>query len=97
MGRRAATFGFAIDSAARRRLPRIMLAALAMGGLLWLTAHFMLPQGETIHGFAQALALLALIAGGIAIYGLLLTFFGVTGWRETLNAVRRPSRSDLRA
>src|ERR1700760_703188 len=70
--RGAATFGFAIDPAARRRLPRITLAALAMGGLLWLTAHFALPPGETIHGLAQALALLALIAGGIAIYGLLL-------------------------
>jgi putative peptidoglycan lipid II flippase len=95
--RGAATFGFAIDPAARRRLPRIALAALAMGGLLWLAAHFMLPPGETIHGLAQAAALLALIAGGIAIYGLLLAFLGVTGWRETLNAVRRPSRSDLRA
>jgi putative peptidoglycan lipid II flippase len=95
--RGAATFGFAIDPAARRRLPRIVLSALAMGGLLWLIAHFMLPPGETIHGLVQAAALLALIAGGIAIYGLLLVFLGVTGWRETLNAVRRPSRSDLRA
>ena len=30
--RGAATFGFSIDAAARRRLPRIVLAALAMGG-----------------------------------------------------------------
>ena len=36
--RGAATFGFSIDAAARRRLPRIVAAALAMGGLLWLTA-----------------------------------------------------------
>jgi putative peptidoglycan lipid II flippase len=94
--RGAATFGFSIDHAARRRLPRIVLAALAMGGLLWLTARFALPPSETIHGLAQAAALLALIAGGIAIYALLLAVLGVTGWRETLNAVRRPSRSDLR-
>src|ERR1019366_8922061 len=32
--RGAATFGFSIDAAARRRLPRIVAAALAMGGLL---------------------------------------------------------------
>jgi putative peptidoglycan lipid II flippase len=95
--RGVASFGFAIDPAARRRLPRIVLSALLMGGLLWLTARFALPPSETIHGLAQAAALLALIAGGIAIYGMLLTFLGVTGWRETLNAVRRPSRSDLRA
>ena len=36
----AATFGFSIDAAARRRLPRIVAAALAMGGLLWLTAAY---------------------------------------------------------
>ena len=93
----ASTFGFSIDRDTRRRLPRIVLAALAMGGLLWLTAHFVLRPSATTHGLAEAAALLALIAGGIAIYGLLLTFLGVTGWRETLNAIRRPSRGDLRA
>jgi len=45
---------------------------------------------------AQVAVLLALIAGGIAIYGLLLGLLGVTGWRDTLNAVRQPSRGDLR-
>ena len=43
--RGAAIFGFSIDAAARRRLPRIGLAALVMGGLLWLTAHFALAHG----------------------------------------------------
>ena len=33
----AATFGFSLDAAARKRLPRIVAAALAMGGLLWLS------------------------------------------------------------
>src|SRR5437899_1469892 len=33
--RGAATFGFSIDAAARRRLPRIAASALIMGGLLW--------------------------------------------------------------
>ena len=37
--RGAATFGFSIDAAARRRLPRIVGAALAMGGLLWLATR----------------------------------------------------------
>ena len=95
--RGASTFGFSIDAAARRRLPRIVLAALVMGGLLWLTARFALPLLANIHGLAQAAVLLVLIAGGIAAYGGLLGFLGVTGWRETLNAIRQPPRSDLRA
>jgi putative peptidoglycan lipid II flippase len=95
--RGATTFGFSIDADARRRLPRIVLSALMMGGLLWLTAGFALPPLGNIHGLAQAAVLLVLIASGIAAYGGLLGLLGVTGWRETLNAIRQPSRSDLRA
>ncbi|VIO66674.1 murein biosynthesis integral membrane protein MurJ [Bradyrhizobium ivorense] len=83
----AATFGFAIDADARRRLPRILAAALAMGVLLWL-ATGALPAAAS-HGLAQAASLLVLIAVGIAAYGLLLQLFGVTGWRETVNAIRQ--------
>jgi putative peptidoglycan lipid II flippase len=36
------------------------------------------------------------IAGGIAIYGLLLGLFGVIRWTEAVNAVRRTKASDLR-
>jgi putative peptidoglycan lipid II flippase len=94
--RGAATFGFSIDHEARRRLPRIVLAALAMAALLWLAAHVALAPTANMHGVAQVAALLALIAGGIAVYGVMLGLFGVTGWRETLNAVRHRSRGDLR-
>ncbi len=52
--RGAATFGFSIDAAARRRLPRIVAAALAMGGLLWLAARFLLASFMNAHGVAQA-------------------------------------------
>jgi putative peptidoglycan lipid II flippase len=90
--RSAATFGFSIDAAARRRLPRIVAAALAMGGLLWLMARF----GANIHGFAQAILLALLIAGGIAIYGLLLAFSGVIRWDNAVGAIQRTAASDLR-
>jgi putative peptidoglycan lipid II flippase len=73
--RGAATFGFSLDAAARRRLPRIVLAALAMGGLIWFAVPFMARPGA--HGFAQAATLGMLILGGIATYGLLLALFGV--------------------
>ena len=54
--RGAATFGFSIDAAARRRLPRIVAAALAMGGLLWLATRFVPALTADTHGLAQAVA-----------------------------------------
>jgi putative peptidoglycan lipid II flippase len=87
--RGAETFGFSIDAGARRRLPRILAAALAMGGLLGLATAFALPPGTSAHGLVQAVILLVLIAGGIAIYGLFLGLFGVTGWREAVGAIRQ--------
>jgi putative peptidoglycan lipid II flippase len=93
----AAGFGFSIDAAARRRLPRIGVSALAMGGVLWAAMRLVLAPNADLHGVALAAALLALIAGGIAIYGLLLVLLGVTGWREALEAVRRTPAGDLRA
>jgi putative peptidoglycan lipid II flippase len=92
----AATFGFAIDAAARRRLPRIVLAALAMGGLLWLKAHFVLSWVADAHGVAQAALLGILIAGGIVVYGLLLALFGVVNWADAIAAIRQMPPRDLR-
>jgi len=87
--RGAVTFGFSIDTAARRRLPRIALSALAMGALLWLATRSLPALSSGAHGLVQAVLLLAVIAAGIAIYGLSLRLFGVTGWREAVNAVRQ--------
>jgi putative peptidoglycan lipid II flippase len=92
----AASFGFAIDAAARRRLPRIVAAALAMGGLLWLSAAFVLPLAAERHGLARAVLLGGLIAAGIAVYGLVLARFGVTGWSEAISALRQRPGRDLR-
>jgi putative peptidoglycan lipid II flippase len=94
--RGAATFGFSIDAAARRRLPRIVTAALTMGGLLWLMAIFVLPPIAHHHGLAQAILLLISIAGGIAVYGLLLALFGVIAWADAVGAIRQTATSDLR-
>ena len=93
----SATFGFAIDAGARRRLPRIVVAAILMGGLLWLKAHFVLPWAVDAHGLAQAAILCVLIAGAIAIYGLLLAWFGVVSWAEAAGAVRPTPPRDLRS
>jgi putative peptidoglycan lipid II flippase len=82
----AATFGFSIDDDARKRLPRILAGALAMGALLWLATPA-LPAGA--HGLVQTIALLILIIAGIAVYGLFLAMFGVLGWRQAVNAIRQ--------
>jgi len=83
-------FGFAIDAAARRRLPRIVAAATAMAVALWLV-----PIAK-LGGSAQAVSLVALIAAGVELYGLLLQLFDVTGWREAVNALKEGHR-DLRS
>ena len=94
--RGAAISGFSIDASARRRLPRIAAAALAMGGLLWLLTTFVPAVTANTRGFAQAVLLSVLISGGIAIYGLLLTLFGVTRWGDAVSAIRQTAASGLR-
>jgi putative peptidoglycan lipid II flippase len=95
IGRGGKTFGFSLDATARHRLPRIAAAALVMGALLWLVARFAGLFAADTHRPAQAAILLATIACAIAIYGVCLTSFGVTGWREAINVVRRNETSDL--
>jgi putative peptidoglycan lipid II flippase len=87
--RGADTFGFSIDTEAKRRLPRIVLAALAMGALLWGATRSLPALGSGAHNLVQAILLLAVIAAGIVVYGLFLRLFGVTGWREAVNAIRQ--------
>jgi putative peptidoglycan lipid II flippase len=94
IARGSATFGFSIDAAMTRRLPRIFAAAVAMGGLLWLTARLALSPDA--HGAAQAVVLAGLICGAIALYGLLLALFGVIGWSDAVNATGRARASGLR-
>jgi putative peptidoglycan lipid II flippase len=94
--RGAAISGSSIDAAARRRLPRIVAAALAMGGLLWLMASLVLPLTASAHGVAQAALLVLLISAAIAIYGLLLALFGVIRWGDAVSAIRQTAASDLR-
>jgi putative peptidoglycan lipid II flippase len=94
--RGAASFGFSIDAAARRRLPRIAVAAFSMGGLLWLAQRMVAAPNTDAHGLAQAALLAMLIAGAIAIYGLLLGLFGVIRRSDAVNAIRQTRPGDLR-
>jgi putative peptidoglycan lipid II flippase len=94
--RGAATFGFSIDAAARRRLPRIVAAALAMGGLLWPAARSVQGLSANGHGVAQAILLMVLISGAVAIYALLLALFDVVRWADAVNGIRQTKACDLR-
>jgi putative peptidoglycan lipid II flippase len=87
----AASFGLSLDTDARRRLPRIVAASLVMGALLWLASGVT----ANTHGPAQAALLLALIAGAIVTYGLLLLAFRVTTPDEVVNAFSRKGHRDL--
>src|SRR5258708_14173832 len=75
--RGAATFGFSIDAAARRRLPRIVMAALAMGGGLWFPAAFVWPLAASTRGLAQVAILGVLITASVSVYRPLLALFAV--------------------
>ena len=92
----AVNFGFSIDADARRRLPRIVISAILMGGLLWLTARVVLPWATEAHGLVQIAILGLLIAGGIAIYALLLALFGAVNWADAIAALQRNPPRDLR-
>jgi putative peptidoglycan lipid II flippase len=94
--RGAVTFGFSIDAAARQRLPRIIAAALAMGGGLWLAATFVLPLAASAHGVAQAAVLGIVIVGAIASYGLLLALSGAVTPADAVGALGRSPPRDLR-
>jgi putative peptidoglycan lipid II flippase len=87
--RGSTTFGFAIDRAARTRLPRIVISALAMGCSLWLLTSLVFGRAGNTPLSSHLLAVVALIVGGIAVYGLLLVVLGVVRWSDTVNALRQ--------
>ena len=86
--RGATAFGLQLDSEARRRLPRIVLAALCMGVILWLAAWFVEPVTANANFTALVTILGGLVAVGVASYGLLLDLFGIVSWSEAINDLR---------
>ncbi len=92
--RGAAGFGFAILPASRRRLPRIALATVAMGAVLW-SAAALTTSPSSGHKLGAAVLLLALIGGAMMLYALMLSAFDVISWRETVRTLRRAPPSDL--
>lgn len=87
-------FGFSVDAAARTRLPRIVLAAAAMGALLWLATG--LSPAEA-HGLIRVIVMGVQITAGIAVYGVLLQVLGAASWRQAVHLLKRPARTESEA
>ena len=93
----AETFGFSIDAAAKRRLPRIVAGGARDGRRCCGLRHGSCPRSPRARtASCRPSRCSIVIAAGIAIYGLFLRLFGVTGWREAVNAVRQSGPPDLR-
>jgi putative peptidoglycan lipid II flippase len=84
----AQRIGFSLDADARRRLPRIVLAAAVMGWALGAGQLLLAPLLAGGH-LGRLAALGLLVAGGLALYAALLHLLGVARLRDLATAVRR--------
>jgi putative peptidoglycan lipid II flippase len=79
---------FAADAQLRRRVPRLLLAALIMGGVLYLTAPYVDPYLTRTLAI-RAVGLLALCGGGAAVYTLASLATGAFSIKDIRLLVRR--------
>ena len=78
-------------------LPRIGLAALVMGGVLWFAVRLLYPMAAACTGCSRPPRWYVLIAAGVVIYGLLLLTFRVIDRNDIQAALMRSRSGDLRA
>ena len=86
-GARAMGAASTIDAAARQRLPRICLASVLMGGVIWGAASLIWPTYGA--GLSRYAALAVLVAVGAASYGVLVLALGGLDRTELKNALKR--------
>jgi putative peptidoglycan lipid II flippase len=79
---------FAFDQRARRNLPRVGLAAIAMGAVLAMLRLALAPMLAS-PGMVPIAALAALVCGGLATFALLSLGLGLADWRVLLGRLRR--------
>jgi putative peptidoglycan lipid II flippase len=82
---------FIADARLKRRAPRLALAALAMGIVLWLTQGLLMPY---VHGtwLVRFAALAVLVSAGMVVYGLATVVLGAFS-REDLALLLRRRRA----
>jgi putative peptidoglycan lipid II flippase len=78
---------FAPDARLKRRAPRLLLAALAMGAVLWAMQGLLTPY---LHGswWMRGLAMATLVGAGAVVYGLAAVVLGAFS-RADFNLLRR--------
>ena len=81
---------FVADARLRRRAPRLALAAVAMGVVLWLTQGLLTPY---VHGtwLVRIAALTVLVSAGCLVYGAATILLGAFS-RDDLAFLRRRRR-----
>jgi putative peptidoglycan lipid II flippase len=82
---------FMADRRLRRRAPRLLLAALAMGAVLWRGQEWMTPY---VHGswLMRIGALAVLVSGGTLVYGLATVMLGAFSRDDIVLLFRRRAR-----
>ncbi|GAB0116179.1 murein biosynthesis integral membrane protein MurJ [Acidisoma sp. 7E03] len=73
---------FSLDARSRRSLPRILLAAIGMGGSLVFIQQALQPMLDAPHLLARLIALSSLVGSGLAAFALLSLILGVVHPRE---------------
>jgi putative peptidoglycan lipid II flippase len=87
----ARRIGFSLDSDARRRLPRIVIAAAAMGVAIVALQMALAPWLAGPSTLIRLAGLSALVGVGLAVYAALLHLLRVAQLRDLMKALRRPS------
>ncbi|HUH85027.1 MAG TPA: lipid II flippase MurJ, partial [Stellaceae bacterium] len=82
---------FALDRRARRALPRILLAALGMGGVLLLLQRWALADAFAAGFVAKLVALVADIGAGVLGFAVLALALGLADWRMIKARLARPA------
>jgi putative peptidoglycan lipid II flippase len=84
---------FALDARCRRSLPRILGAAIGMGGALIGLQDLLQPALNAHHLSERLVALAALVGGGMAAFALLCLVLGVAHPRELRRMLGRRGRT----
>jgi putative peptidoglycan lipid II flippase len=91
----ARTGQFIADARLIRALPRIVLASLIMGGVLWLSGSLLAPWFGPRGGVVErALALGVLVGAGLMAYCLAVLALGAVQARQVLGFLRRSPMSE---
>ena len=78
---------FALDATFRRRCPRICIASLAMGGVVWVMAHILNDWFTPENELMQVAALAFLVGIGLAVYALTAQALGAVELKPMLKSV----------